>query len=834
MGSVYQALTITSVYNGRPETYLQETGADSEKGKHNATDGSWSSHIRNKGTKAIGKSISPLEFLKMDASYPRDILDHSDLQRQDGQLQRSLADPPLQTTVPKQEQKEEGNEKSSLVGGLKDDTSRVIKETHKEDEPEEMEVGSPETTVAAKTEDMSEETGGQECESSGKKTENKMEFLVHHDKGAHSAFPLGPGMSRQTLQELKMLLRENPVVINQGSDAREQKDKSSHGIQSQPYERTVEKQYQIFEAFFPHYTEDQKEKPIVGKPILGANSSGSDQQHSEGSHKDQPTVIKTSPHKTSGNVTGIKVDSNYSHAAVKRSPMKHKILQLAANLNKIASEYPLLPLPQLPSFHIAYAHGSVPFEHPALSHSSNVHIQNKKRDPDVHLPRIHIPLHLRSRVEHIEQEMARDDILFVRFEATDLHGVSRSKSIPARLFHEKAIHGVSMPRGYLELTLNPKDNKVDHISAINFNSDIILIPELSTFQALPWTERTARVICDSFTVMGSPLLTSPRHLAKWQLNQLQECGFSLHSGFTYEFCVYGMAEIINSKTISFPAATLLSSHDQIFIQELVDGLYHMSANVESFSSSTGPGQMEISFQPEFGIGSADSAFTFKAGIREVAKKHNYIASFFTETGFYNLGILSHSLWDAGGRKNLFSSDPRVQQLTDIGKRWLSGLLLHSAALSCLMMPTVSCRKRYAGDEKEPKECVNTTWGYNDNSCIYNIKCYGQRGHQIEVRLGSAMANPYLVLAATIAAGLDGIQREVSILEGPDDCPDLYQLKPSNIPLKLEDALVALEEDKCIREALGDTFIQYFVAMKQYELEHDEAGAERNKFLEYFI
>uniref|UniRef100_F6ZTP3 Lengsin n=1 Tax=Ornithorhynchus anatinus TaxID=9258 RepID=F6ZTP3_ORNAN len=573
-----------------------------------------------------------------------------------------------------------------------------------------------------------------------------------------------------------MLLRENPVAINQGRDAGELKHKSSHGIQSQPYERTVEKQYRIFEAFCPHYKEDQKEKQIVGKPIMGANSSGSDQQQSEDSQKDQPTVIKTSPHKTSGNVPSIKVDSNYSHAV---------------------NDY-------------------------------------EDNNPDVHLPRIHIPLHLRSRVEHIEQEMARDNIHFVRFEATDLHGVSRSKSIPARFFQEKAIHGISMPRGYLELTLNPKDNEVDHISAPNFNSDIILIPDLSTFRVLPWAERTARVICDSFTIMGNPLLTSPRHLAKRQLNQLQECGFSLHSAFTYEFCVYGMAEVINSKTISFPAATLLNSHDQIFIQELVDGLYHTGVNVESFSSSIGPGQMEISFDQDFGIGSTDSAFTFKTGIREVAKKHNYIASFFTETGFYNLGILSHSLWDAGGRKNLFSSGPRAQQLTDIGKKWLSGLLLHSAALSGLMAPTVSCRKRYSGDEKELKECVNTTWGYNDNSCIYNIKCYGQRGPQIQVRLGSATANPYLVLAATIAAGLDGIQREVSVLGGPDDCPDLYQLKPSNIPLKLEDALVALEEDKCIREALGDTFIQYFVAMKQYELENDEADAERNKFLEYFI
>uniref|UniRef100_A0A4X2KSY7 Lengsin n=1 Tax=Vombatus ursinus TaxID=29139 RepID=A0A4X2KSY7_VOMUR len=470
----------------------------------------------------------------------------------------------------------------------------------------------------------------------------------------------------------------------------------------------------------------------------------------------------------------------------------------------------------------------------SLNNLNSIFLIGDTEENDTNNPRFHIPLPLFSRVEHIKQEMARDNIHFVRFEATDLHGVSRSKSIPARFFPEKAIHGISIPRGYLELTLNPKDSGVDHLNVASFNSDIILIPELSTFKPLPWVERTARVICDPFTIMGNPLLTSPRHIAKQQLNHLQDNGFSLHSAFTYEFCIYGVAEVIDSKTISFPMGMLLSSHDQLFIQELVDGMYHMGVNIESFSSSIGPGQMEMTFWPEFGITSADNAFTFRTGSKEVAKKHNYLASFFTETGFYNSGTLTHSLWDTSGRKNLFSTGSRVHQLTDIGKKWLSGLLKHSAALSCLMAPAVSCRKRYSVDYKEPKECVAPTWGYNDNSCSYNIKCHDEKGTQIENKLGSATANPYLVLAATIAAGLDGIQSGNSFLDGPDDSENFVQLQPSEIPLKLEDALVALEEDKCLREALGDTFIHYFVAMKQYELENEETESERNKFLEYFI
>lgn len=391
-----------------------------------------------------------------------------------------------------------------------------------------------------------------------------------------------------------------------------------------------------------------------------------------------------------------------------------------------------------------------------------------------------------------------------------------------------------MPRGYLELMPNPKDNEVNHIRATCFNSDIVLMPELSTFRVLPWAERTARVICDTFTVTGEPLLTSPRYIAKRQLRQLQDAGFSLLSAFIYDFCIFGVPEVINSKTISFPASTLLSNHDQPFMQELVDGLYHTGANVESFSSSTRPGQMEICFLPEFGISSADNAFTLRTGVQEVARRYNYIASLVIETGFCNSGILSHSIWDVSGKTNMFYSGSGVERLTLTGKKWLAGLLKHSAALSCLMAPAVNCRKRYCKDSRDLKDSVPTTWGYNDNSCALNVKCHGEKGTQIENKLGSATANPYLVLAATVAAGLDGLQSSDGAAAESDESQDLYQPEPSEIPLKMEDALAALEQDECLKQALGETFIRYFVAMKKYELENEETDAEGNKFLEYFI
>ncbi|XP_068607494.1 lengsin [Brachionichthys hirsutus] len=437
-----------------------------------------------------------------------------------------------------------------------------------------------------------------------------------------------------------------------------------------------------------------------------------------------------------------------------------------------------------------------------------------------------------SAMEQIKQQIAGENINFVRFEATDLHGVSRSKIVPVRFFHEKAVHGVPMPRSYLELTLSPKSNEVDNAPAANFSSDVLLIPDLSTFRVLPWAEQTARVICDPCTVTGSPLRTSPRLIAKQLLGQLQSMGFSLHSSFTYECCVLGAPERLGPKSLMFPATTLLSNHDLPFFQQLVDSMYCMGADIDSIASASGPGQMEINLRPEFGIAAADSAFTFRTGIKEMARKHSYIASFFTDNGLYNAGVLSHSLRDANGRRGLFQNGEKADDLSEIGRKWLAGLLAHSAALSCLMSPGLGCRSHIAKAVRDPKRMLCATCGCNDNSSSFNIKSHGGRETHIDNKLGSAMANPYIVLAATAAAGLDGIRRNLNVDGVLIRAPS--QQKEFAIPVKLDEALEALGEDHVMRSALGEPFVQYFIAMKKFEIETQELDDERNKCLEYFI
>ncbi|KFQ57730.1 Lengsin, partial [Pelecanus crispus] len=772
---------------------------------------------KKKGVKGPTKHIPPLANEKMELSCTSKIPDLCPLQATTG-CSEPPSDQPLQnpTSFPTVQKDRGGHDSSHTGSDVKEDMSgetreiqenadtgkRLIRKMHKEiDTPAKTELpmgmqpersaGKAGCAEAVRRGDGSKKAKSKQEEQS-EMEEKDVKFHVTkvgslggtvttQGSTTPESFTGAPDISKQSLQEFKNLLSEGPLP-DYGPHYSGKVGGTFSQKNLKPREKTADKQSRPFETFSPHFGEENRKyhsfhKEGVGqqnKPLLVLSSAGSDQQQPAGSDVDQ------------------------------------LILRLPAASTHAESTAP-----------------EIQFE------SSTGHAASS-REPDVNGLRSPTLLQLFSHIEFIKQQMARDNVQFVRFESIDLHGVSRSKNVPSRFFHEKAIHGVAMPRSYLELTLNPKDNELDYINATNFNCDIILNPDLSTFRILPWTEQTARVICDSFTVLGNPLMTSPRHIAKKQLSQLQDNGFSLHSAFTYEFCIYGITEVVNSKTISFPAATILNNHDQTFIQELIEGMYYAGANIESFSSSSGPGQMEITFHPAFGLDAADSAFTFRTGIKEVAKKYNYVVSFFSESGFYNSGALSHSLWDLNGQKNLFSAGYGVEELSDIGKNWLSGLLAHTAAISCLMAPTTSCRKPYSKYSKGSKETVNAKWAYNDNSCAFNVKCHGGKGTHIENKLSSATANPYLVLAATIAAGLDGVKRGLRYDDMLQEENHTADLKHSSVPLKLEDALVALEKDSCIKEALGETFIRYFVAMKRYELETEEMDSERNKCLGYFI
>ncbi|XP_072020405.1 lengsin-like [Amphiura filiformis] len=201
---------------------------------------------------------------------------------------------------------------------------------------------------------------------------------------------------------------------------------------------------------------------------------------------------------------------------------------------------------------------------------------------------------------------------------------------------------------------------------------------------------------------------------------------------------------------------------------------------------------------------------------------------------------NYSLWDINGENNLMMDNKNPDSLSDVARHWLAGILAHAPAVSLLMAPTINCVKAFEPRSTSINPC-NATWGFDNRTTALRVKV-GDTGAYIENRICSGGANPYLILAATVAAGIDGIQNQMEPLPhvngnayDPDNIPTNTPILPSNMKTALEN----LSNDSIICEALGDDFVKCFVAHKLHELcMENEAKAkgdtdwERNLFFEY--
>ena len=188
-------------------------------------------------------------------------------------------------------------------------------------------------------------------------------------------------------------------------------------------------------------------------------------------------------------------------------------------------------------------------------------------------------------------------------------------------------------------------------------------------------------------------------------------------------------------------------------------------------------------------------------------------------------------------KYLLHEDGDPTKLSEVGKHWMAGLVAHAPAITVLMSPTVNCINSLKTWSFSP---INATWGIDNRSVAIRVRINGSEGTYIENRLGSAGCNPYLSLAATVAAGIDGI---INQLELPPpvirNAYDEEDLPPNTQPLptKMEDALQALLDDKVICDALGEDFIKCFTTAKKHDIKVEKDALERgdkNWEFDYFF
>ena len=342
--------------------------------------------------------------------------------------------------------------------------------------------------------------------------------------------------------------------------------------------------------------------------------------------------------------------------------------------------------------------------------------------------------------------------------------------------------------------------------------NVIAKPDPNSLHRVAWAGNgkysVGEVLCETkMSTDGSPQAQCPRFIASRQIDKLESLGYRLYSAFECEMmvCEAGCGKLLWD-TRGFCTQLYMSRVEKLLL-EVDELLIQSSVDVESYQIEYEPGQCEMPLRPKFGVCSADAAFILRNGLKEIYEQRGYQALFLTKPragAICNAFHFNHSLCSVQGDRNVFQGGSgESSSVSDTCRLWLAGLVKHSAALCALSAPTVNCYRRF----HKPFAPHKSDWGMDNRLASYRVKSSQGSPPYIENRLPSSSCNPYLVLAGTVAAGLDGV------LTGSQSPPER---DPSaiDLPHTLEEALTALEKDTVMVKALGEDFIKWFVPLKR--------------------
>ncbi|MFB6212149.1 MAG: glutamine synthetase family protein [Halobacteriales archaeon] len=430
--------------------------------------------------------------------------------------------------------------------------------------------------------------------------------------------------------------------------------------------------------------------------------------------------------------------------------------------------------------------------------------------------------------EDLERRVREDDIEQVLVEFPDINGISRSKVLTAEKFLDTWEAGPAMNLAVLVQTpRNDLPTGTGLAEETGFaDGRLELAPE--TFRPLPWRDGTARVLGD-ITYRGEPVAASPRTVLDRVLTAIDGLGLEFGVGSELEFSLltagkdgdYRPVTDHKHECISWATEAVLP-----FYEQLSEWAGDYGISIDSIQHEHGPGQLEVLFEYSGPRTQADRAFDFKRLVKQTARRTDRYATFMAKPFTAESGNGYHlhvSAREADTGTNAFGDDG---ELTTRGRQFVAGLLEHADALVALGTPTLNGFKRYDPDGFVP---TRATWGYDHRQVGVRIPAIGTT--RIENRFAAGDANPYLVIAATLAAGAHGIEAELD--PGPPVDGESGDDR-DRLPRTQGEALAALSADAEIRDRLGDPVIDAYLAVKRRELQafHDTVTPwEREQYVE---
>jgi len=421
-----------------------------------------------------------------------------------------------------------------------------------------------------------------------------------------------------------------------------------------------------------------------------------------------------------------------------------------------------------------------------------------------------------SMATEILARCKEEHVHFLRLQFTDIDGIIKNVEVPRSQF-EKALDGQIMFDG----------SSIEGFTRIE-ESDMLLVPDHSTFQVFPWQSeqgQVGRLICDVALPDGTPFDGCPRTVLKKVAAKAEAMGYTLMAGPEAEFFLFQRDESGQPLTATHDSGGYfdLSPRDlgEEARRDVTLVLEAMGFEVEAAHHEVAPGQHEIDFKYGEAVATADALLTFRFVVKKVALMHGLHATFMPKpiAGENGSGMHVHQSLFTNDGVNAFYDPNGEWQLSTVARSYIAGVLNHARGLVAVTNPLINSYKRLVPGFEAP---VNVAWSQKNRSPLIRVPARRGTGTRCEVRMPDPSCNPYLAFTVMLAAGLDGVEKGLDCTAPVDrnifemSQREKRRLKITQLPVSLNQALNYFEKDAVMREALGDHIFEHFLLNKRAE------------------
>jgi glutamine synthetase len=429
--------------------------------------------------------------------------------------------------------------------------------------------------------------------------------------------------------------------------------------------------------------------------------------------------------------------------------------------------------------------------------------------------------------EQIISYLKENDIQKIKFAFADIDGVLRGKVI----HHKKFIDGLKDGYGFCDVTFgwDSSDALYDGGQITGWHSgypDRQCRIDLSTFRTVPWQENIPFFLADFSDPNGDDLAACPRSLLKRIAKQCADMGY--HPEFAQEFEWFNFIEtpetlieknFTNLNTLTpgmFGYSILRTSQQNEYYNDLFNLMMQFNIPVEGLHTETGPGVYEAALLHDHVLQAADKAVLFKTAVKEIASKHNIMASFMAKWNEELPGCGGHihqSLWSSDQSKNLFYQANDQYHMSDLQKQYLAGQLYCLPHLLPMYAPTINSYKRLVEGAWAP---TTITWGVDNRTAAFRVLHPTEDYTRLETRIPGADTNPYLAMSAALASGLYGIKNKLPLNIAPTMGNGYRDKSNGSIASNLMDAANFMKDSSVAKALFGEAFVEHFTQTRIWE------------------